>query len=71
MVCAVCLSVERLSLETQGVADRAGQPEVPRGTCARCGRVLDGDAMERMTAKLAQLGRFGLTGRPLLARRRA
>jgi hypothetical protein len=71
MVCALCLSVQRLSPETPREVDGAGQAEVPRGTCERCGRALDGDALERMTAKLAQLGRFGLTGRPLLARRRA
>jgi hypothetical protein len=32
--------------------------------------VLDGDTGERMAAKETQLARFGLTGRPILSRRR-
>jgi hypothetical protein len=37
--------------------------------CQRCGEVLDGHAgSPQLLAKLSQLARFGLAGRPIVAR---
>jgi hypothetical protein len=69
MVCALCQSIERLSPERRA-EDAAAAASAP-GLCERCGRPLEGETLERLTAKVAQLARFGLTGRPPLFRRRA
>lgn len=71
MFCVLCESVKRLShgvlAPGPGGVTRAPAPE---GTCERCGRPLERDSFERLAAKVDQLARFGLTGRPLLSRRR-
>ncbi len=67
MVCALCQSLERLAPGVDPEQQEAGAPRV----CERCGRPLEGDTLDRLTEKVAQLSRFGLTGRPPLFRRRA
>ena len=68
MVCALCQAIENL---TPGrLPDGVPRDAAPDGTCERCGRALTGDTLEHLTAKVAQLERFGLTGRPPLFRRR-
>lgn len=69
MVCALCQSIERLSSSPR--QDAPVPVSGTRGVCERCGRTIEGDTLERLTAKVEQLARFGLTGRPPLFRRRA
>ncbi len=73
MFCEACLSLKR---STPGSARQpvpaAGVTGArPDETCEQCGRLLDGDVGERLAAKVSQLARFGLAGRPLLSRRRS
>lgn len=66
MFCETCAELAgRNDRRTWGSgADRAGLL-----LCQRCGQVLEGHAAApQLRAKLSQLARFGLAGRPIVAR---
>lgn len=65
MFCETCVGVaERDDKRSWGAgADRGGL-----SLCQRCGQVLEGHAGALgLRAKLSQLARFGLAGRPIVA----
>jgi hypothetical protein len=70
MFCAACLSVKRAAMRNVEAPEAEASPPAAGAKCEECGRVLDGDTGQRLAAKVSQLARFGLAGRPLLSRRR-
>lgn len=70
MVCASCQSAERRVIPVEEESHHSAAASGLTTTCERCGRALDGETLDQLAAKVSQLARFGLTGRPLLSRRR-
>lgn len=71
MRCELCTTGEHRRVGMAEELDIVPQAATGEPVCVRCGRSLAAGAGERLIHKLTQLGRFGLAGPPLLARRRA